>query len=213
MLPSPPRATGYVFELLGGHVGLDFANTVSGKRLQEPIERLLSYEDLLSWARQTGVLSEARARRLSAEARRRPAEAAAALRRAIEVREALFRLYRSVAERRDPAPGDLEIVNSALARALAHERLVREGGRYRLAFPEKLAALDSVLWPVLRAAAELLASGDLERVRICEATPVDGCGWLFLDETRSRTRRWCSMRDCGNRAKARRHYRRHKGEA
>jgi len=49
-------------------------------------------------------------------------------------------------------------------------------------------------------------------VRICEATATDGCGWLFLDETRNRSRRWCSMKDCGNRAKARRHYRRRRAE-
>jgi len=204
------QPAGWTFELLGGRLCLDFANTVSGKRLREPVERLRTWSDLVSWGRQTGALGEDLARRLDAEGQRRPGEAAAALRRALDLREALFRIFRSAAEGREPAAEDLEILGSVLSRARSRERLLRVGERYRLVFPEGEATLDAVLWPVVRSAAELLTSDELARVRICEATPVDGCGWLFLDETRSGTRRWCSMKDCGNRAKARRHYRRTK---
>jgi predicted RNA-binding Zn ribbon-like protein len=68
--------------------------------------------------------------------------------------------------------------------------------------------LDSVLWPVVQATVELLTSPDAERVRICEAVLAKECDWLFLDLSRNHSRRWCSMKDCGNRAKARRHYQR-----
>jgi len=204
------QRAGWTFELLGGRLCLDFVNTVSGKRLREPIERLGIWTDLVSWGRQTGVLGDDLARRLDAEGQRRPGEAAAALRRALELREALFRIFRAAAEGGEPAAEDLELLNAVLSRARSHEKLLRAAGRYRLACPEGEAGLDAVLWPVARSAAELLASDEVTRVRICEATPVDGCGWLFLDETRSGTRRWCSMKDCGNRAKARRHYRRSK---
>ena len=68
-------------------------------------------------------------------------------------------------------------------------------------------ALERPLWPVLWAAAELLTSADRDRVRACASDP---CRWLFLDLSRNRSRRWCSMEDCGNRAKARRHYARSK---
>jgi len=201
------------FDLLGGRLCLDFSNTVGGKRLREPVEKLRTWNDLVSWGRQAGALSDDLARRLDAEGQRRPGEAAAALRRAVDLREALFRIFRAAAEGAEPAAEDLELVNSALSRARSHERVIRAGGRYRLAFPEGEAGLDAVLWPVVRSAAELLTSDEVARVRICEATRVDGCGWLFLDETRNGTRRWCSMKDCGNRAKARRHYRRSKAAA
>jgi len=60
---------------------------------------------------------------------------------------------------------------------------------------------DPILTPVVRAAVELLTSADIARVRTC----ADGsCAWLFLDTTRSRTRRWCDMKSCGNRSKVRR---------
>ena len=61
------------------------------------------------------------------------------------------------------------------------------------------------LWPIARSAAHLLTSAELTRVRECDGT---SCNWLFFDRSRGGSRRWCSMESCGNRAKARRHYRR-----
>ena len=71
-------------------------------------------------------------------------------------------------------------------------------------------ALDCVLWPIARSAADLLTEGPLGAIRLCEGR---GCGWVFLDTSRNRTRRWCDMRICGNRAKARRHHERMKAGA
>ncbi len=63
-------------------------------------------------------------------------------------------------------------------------------------------ALDRVLWPIIRSAAQLLIADELSRLKLCDA---DDCGWLFVDGSRNRSRRWCDMSDCGNRAKARRY--------
>lgn len=194
---------------MGGRLALDFANTVSGKRLTAPIERLNAYPDLVSWGRQVGVIDDAIARGLLAEAESDPRAAAQALRDAIAFREALFRAFRAVAEGAAPAPQDLDHLSRVLARARSREWMVcGEGGACALVWPAEDASLDRVLWPVARSAADVLTSEEASRVRLCEATATDGCGWVFLDETRNRSRRWCSMKDCGNRAKARRHYRR-----
>jgi predicted RNA-binding Zn ribbon-like protein len=64
-----------------------------------------------------------------------------------------------------------------------------------------------MLWPIVDAAADLLVRGEPERIKTCGSAT---CGWLFLDLSRNRSRRWCDMKDCGNRAKARRHYARRK---
>ncbi|HEY6106007.1 MAG TPA: ABATE domain-containing protein [Anaeromyxobacteraceae bacterium] len=197
---------------MGGRLSLDFINTVSGMRVVAPVERLNAYADLVSWGRQVGALDAAQARRLLAEAERDPGAAARALAEAIAFREALFRTFRAVAENGAPATEDLDSLNRVLSRARARERLVYRGGRCALGWPADDASLDRMLWPVACSAAEVLASAEVSRVRICEATATDGCGWLFLDETRNRSRRWCSMKDCGNRAKARRHYRRRRAE-
>lgn len=60
-----------------------------------------------------------------------------------------------------------------------------------------------MVWPIAVSAVELALSEHLGRVRRCPGD--DGrCGWLFVDLSKSGTRRWCSMRTCGSRLKSRR---------
>jgi predicted RNA-binding Zn ribbon-like protein len=210
-MSADPNGTPHAFELSGGRLCLDFANTASNVRGPHEREHLHGYPDLLSWARQAGVLSEAQCRRLAAEARRRPAEARDAFRQAIELREALYRTFLAFAQDREPPRADLERLSVWLGKALAHRRIARTPGAGCCGFTweDVPGALDAMLWPVAASAAELLVAGaDLPRVRVCGLFASQECGWLFLDETKNRTRRWCSMESCGNRAKARRHYQR-----
>jgi predicted RNA-binding Zn ribbon-like protein len=196
--------------LLGGDVSLDFANTVDWHASEHPEEFLATYADLVAWGRRVGILAEAEAVGLLAEAARRPEEARAVLARAVALREALFRIFRAVADDQLAAAGDLALFNDALGEALARLRVApRDGAGFSWTWDGGAEALDRVLWQVLRAAAELLTSVELRRVRMCAG---EGCGWFFLDTSKNRSRRWCSMESCGNRAKARRHYQRRRGE-
>jgi predicted RNA-binding Zn ribbon-like protein len=88
---------------------------------------------------------------------------------------------------------------------LSHLRLGSRGGELFWTWAAADDALEAPLWPILRSAAEILTSEDRQQVRECAGT---ACTWLFLDRSRNRSRRWCSMESCGNREKARRHYRR-----
>jgi predicted RNA-binding Zn ribbon-like protein len=88
---------------------------------------------------------------------------------------------------------------------MGHARIVPDGGELRWAWDEADQALDAMVWPVARSAAELATSGQLHRIKECPFHE-GGCGWLFLDGTKNAIRRWCSMQDCGGRAKARRQY-------
>jgi predicted RNA-binding Zn ribbon-like protein len=185
-------------------LAIDFVNTVSGKRLLSPIERFNDYGDVLSWAEQIGVASAARAKTLRRIAREHPRLADAAFLRVKELRETLFRIFSALAAHERPAAGDLELFNRELSDAFSHLRIAEsDADGFAWSFCDE-EALVSVLWPVTRSASDVLMKDDPGRVRMCEAT--DGCGWLFYDETRNGRRRWCSMKDCGNRAKARRHY-------
>lgn len=189
-------------------MAIDFVNTVSGKRLVAPIERFSDFGDVLAWAEQIGVASAARAKALRRAAREHPQKAEVAFVRAKKLREALFRIFSSVGRRERPTADDLELFNRELADALSHLRIAEGTEGFAWSFDDE-DELVSVLWPVARSAADVLMKDDPARVRMCEAP--DGCGWLFYDETRNGTRRWCSMKDCGNRAKARRHYAKSKG--
>jgi len=196
----------YVFDLSGGRLCLDFANTLDG-RASAPRERLNTYADLVSWGRQAGTVSPSAARRLLEEASRHPRRAAAVLEQARELREAIYRIWVAEAHQEQPPVEDVELLNSVLARALGHQRLEREGDRYALNWRDD-DTLESILWRVVKSAAELITSEEAKLVRQCEAFATGDCAWLFIDETRNRSRRWCSMASCGNRAKARRHYHR-----
>ena len=197
----------YGFDFSGGELCLDFANTLGGSR-QRPKERLKSYADLLAWGSQAGILNDEDVRRLGRLAAEHPRKAAAALADAIALREALFRVIAAVIARTPPADEDLATLNGALPRALEHLRVApcAKGCEWEWAGEE--GALDRMLWPIARSAADLLVSAEVQRVRRCANQ--EECDWLFIDTTRNRSRRWCDMRSCGNRAKARRHYARKK---
>ncbi len=206
--PSPPP-----FLLHGGRLCLDFVNTVGNHRAGSPREYLTRYGLLLDWAEQTGALGGAAAAALRVEAAGRPAEAEAALTEAIALREALYRVFGAAIEGRPAAGEDLALLNLHLGRALGRQRLRPSvgGAPYALGWCDE-RSFDAPLGPVVKSAAELLAGGELGRVRECDASAWNECGWLFVDESHRRVRRWCSMADCGNQAKGRRRYAREKAK-
>jgi predicted RNA-binding Zn ribbon-like protein len=200
-------------KLLGGRLSLDFANTADWHASDHPVEFLTSYSDLVTWSQHVGTLTDHQAQRLLKKAARRPEDATAVLERAIALREAIYRMFTAISHGRPPQAADLATFNAELSEALAQSRIIstlRQAqdtavGGFAWDWAGAEGALDQMLWPVVHDAAGLLTSEDLDRVGQCAD---DRCGWLFLDTSRNRSRRWCSMEDCGNRAKARRHYKR-----
>ena len=201
---------GFLFELTGGALCLDLANTLDNRPTPRPKELLASYADLVSWAEQAGAVSRGEAAQLRRRATRRRREALAALRRALSLRETLFAVFSAAATGRAVPDDALSQLNRPLSEALSRQRVLPSARGYGWGWVEDERALDRMLWPVLRSAADLLTSGDLERVRECAS---QSCAWLFLDRSRNGSRRWCDMSVCGNRAKARRHYQRRKARA
>jgi predicted RNA-binding Zn ribbon-like protein len=204
---STKQQAAFRFDLTGGHLALDLANTVS--RRDDPARRkehLESFTDLLSFALQDRILSPKQANDLQRHARQRESDAERSFRKAIELREAVYRVFAAAAKGR-PAPAeDLKRTNESALEALQHRSLTRRNGSYHWEWQvEGKNPLDRVLWPIAQSAVDLLTSDELKLVRWCEASD---CEWLFLDHSRNRSRRWCDMNSCGNRAKARRHYQR-----
>jgi predicted RNA-binding Zn ribbon-like protein len=193
-------ATGdaWTFDRSGGHLAIDFANTVSSRHAS-PIERLSSYAALVDFARQTGIVESMTAARLLSWSQLDPAAAEEIVRRAIELREALHRLFSAVADGQPPAAADLAILNRWW-----HALDLDPSFAWGWAAGEQ--APDAFVGRVVVAAVELLTSPRRERISTCQA---DDCVWLFLDTSKNHSRRWCDMNQCGNRVKARRFYRRH----
>jgi predicted RNA-binding Zn ribbon-like protein len=196
------------YELVGGELCLDFVNTLDGSRdTGNGRERLTSYADLAAWSRQAGIVTDGEAKGLLREASRRPLEAAEVFEQAIALRETIYRIFRAVVNGRSPDKADLATLNAALSHALAQSQIVKQGAGFVWDWSRNDDALDRLLWPVARSAAELLTSDELSRARLCGG---DECTWLFMDTSKNRSRRWCDMKGCGNRAKSRRHYERRK---
>jgi predicted RNA-binding Zn ribbon-like protein len=188
------------FKLRGGDVSLDFVNTLGWRLTGYPREYLRSYEDLLDWGRQAGLLALEETEDLSREGARET------LSRALALREAIHRLISAHIAGESQDENDLSALNRELSIALSHLRVMPADGAYSWGWDrsgdEGKTPLDSPLWRVAQSAAQLLTSEKLGRVKLCAG---EGCGWIFLDESRNSSRRWCDSRDCGNRERVRRH--------
>src|SRR5579864_2751020 len=180
---------------------LDFANTLSWRTSGKPEEKLGSYAAVVEWGRKAGIVSAREARALLKTGGR----SRNVLTRAIRLRESIYQILAARAAGRRARPSDLAILNETVREALGHLRLVPQAKSFAWRWPADSDAARRILWAVARSAAELLTSDHLGAVRECAGA---GCGWLFLDLSRNRSRRWCAMSDCGNREKARRHYQR-----
>jgi len=196
------------YQLVAGELCLDFINTLDNRpRLELVIELLKTYEDLLQWSVEAEALPSSLARALRLESQRGPVSANAALKNAIRLRECLYRIFTQIARGKRPSPTDLGALDTFRVAAQAHLQLIGGNDGFRLEWPDKPARLDAPLWRVARSATDLLTSRDLQLVRECED---DTCRWLFVDRSRNHSRRWCDMKVCGNRIKARTFYRQHK---
>ena len=190
--------------LEGGHLALDFVNTIGGLRNEPPSpddELFETYDDLLDWSVRLDVISEADARRLRRAAARDEKGARRALRRARELRELIYATFRPIADGAEPPAELLDKLRDADRDALADAQLAPDDGRpraMRWTWPPPRDLADP-LRPIAHAAVELLTNGPLEHVKIC-----GNCRWLFLDQSRNHSRRWCSMNECGTQMKQRR---------
>jgi predicted RNA-binding Zn ribbon-like protein len=190
------------FELTGGRLCLDLANTLDQRPTDHPRELLPGYRELLAWGVQAGAVTRAEARALRRAAAGDPSAARAAVGRSRRAREAIFKVFSAVARHRSIPPPAIALLGEMVRDTSTRRRLEQRAGAFHWGWSRDGADLDRVLWPAVWSAAELLTSADRDRVRQCAGA---GCAWLFIDSSRNRSRRWCDMAVCGNRAKARRH--------
>lgn len=188
---APPK-------FIAGARCLDFLNTTEDGGL----ERLTSYAEFVIWSKAAALIDAAGQRRLLALAGKQPQAAAKALALVLEARAALADLFRGSVPQRARAM-------AAINEVLAQDRFVMqlESGKsgLRQHWEPDGPELRQPLLNLLREAAALLSSPARTQIHHCAG---DNCGWFFLDTSRNQSRRWCEMETCGNKAKARAHYRR-----
>jgi len=196
------------FGWVGGELCLDFANTISE---HDPAvgEKLMSFAHLVDWAEEAGLILPSDGQEILERIAQSSGESERILAIAIELRETIYRLFVALAEGQAPDQDELTRFNEFLARwPMTIQVAGRPGNELRCVHRAGQRPDAWLLAPVARSAAELLANSKLSaRTRQCCAPD---CEWLFLDLSKNRSRRWCAMDDCGDRAKAQRYYHRHK---
>jgi predicted RNA-binding Zn ribbon-like protein len=218
-----------LFDLSGGHPALDLVNSLDNRfRDDGPNENLVGYGELLRFLGESGLLDAEHIRLLNKGAHSDAAEHA--LRSVRELREATAGVFYAAIEERPPAPADIRILERHFIEASQHRELhwepeaqnprrphaaasAPENGQARRHGHEHAHASltwrwrphekdpNLPLWILSNSVSELLLSDNAARIRTCA---VDTCRWLFLDTSKNHTRRWCNMKVCGNRMKARR---------
>jgi predicted RNA-binding Zn ribbon-like protein len=181
--------------VVGGHVALDLVNTVEPRvpGATDGNDHLGSPDALAAWASRVGLLGEDEA----ADVRDR------ALTATLEIREATYAVLLTQLGVLADATDALDVLLGHWRQAMARSTLSftddGSGDRLRVGTDPAMAVPDRLA----HAAVTLLRTLDVHQLKTC---PLDegGCGWLFLDRSRNSSRRWCSMEDCGARAKARR---------
>jgi predicted RNA-binding Zn ribbon-like protein len=203
-MPRKERTAGNL-ELVGGVLCLDFVNTISNHTGSGAREYLHSYEDLVDWSHHAGTLGDGEAASLLRRASRQPERATATLDQGIALRESIYRVLQAAMERTEPTVDDVHSLNAALEQALSRLRVRPARGGFEWSWSESRDEFGRVFWPIVRSAADLLTSERVQWVGQCAG---EGCGWLFLDQSKNHSRRWCSMGMCGSRVKSHRYYHR-----
>lgn len=194
-------------KLVGGRLCLDFVNTVHCYGCTDIGEYLNNYQDLIDWSQHVGMVTAGEARQLTEMSAENSAEAKRIHRRAIELREIIYSIICSIIEGKSRTNKDLAVFNGYLSEMMGLSQIVETDDGFNWDMTGHKTKLDWILNPVIRSAADLLVSEEWRKIKKCAD---QACGWLFLDVSRNKSRRWCDMRDCGNRAKASRFYKKKK---
>jgi predicted RNA-binding Zn ribbon-like protein len=188
------------FQLVAGHSVLDLVNTLDWRFRETGAEELLKeYEDLLRFGEESNMLSIRQARHLRRTVNAR--SGTRILQSARELREALAQVFYEILEQRSPSATSLETLQSFFQQSRDRQKLRWNNPTIDWSWSGNEDEPALPLWILSAAASDLITSETMQRLRACDSPE---CRWLFLDTSKNHTRRWCDMKICGNRMKARR---------
>jgi predicted RNA-binding Zn ribbon-like protein len=187
------------FELVAGHVALDLVNTLDNRFCENPEDLLAGYDDLLRFASQSGLLTRHQSKKLTCLGASE-AERIGALHEAKELRETLAAIAYAQLDGKDLSAPALATLEDYFKEASLHRHLTADELRPVWSWRGLECQAVAPVWLLAQATADFLLSEGWH-LRCCAN---ETCRWLFLDASKNRTRRWCDMKVCGNRMKARR---------
>lgn len=198
----PAPLGGPEFDFIAGNPVLDFHNTVEWPPRGKSNDRLPRPVDLVRWGTERGIVTSDEARRLRSYCIRNGSRSRSELADILRLRDLVHHLFSDLLEGRAPADASLATLNQHLKKLRSRQRIEWLHGELRWSSVAGRGTT-TIMDRLALSAAELITSEDLKQLRTC-ANPA--CGWLFLDTTRNGLRKWCSMSECGGRAKSKRYY-------
>lgn len=189
--------------LLGGKKCLDFINTLDWRGKDRPVEYLNSFEDFIRWAAYVKIINPKEEKYFSKQAVMNIKKAEEALKITIELRELLHKMFLYIQHENRIQKQNLSRLNGFLQKAYISTVIKPSLSGFELEAGADKTTLTGLLNPIVWDAVNLLTSEDRLRVKSCADTT---CGWMFFDISKNKSRQWCDMKSCGNRAKARKFY-------
>jgi len=175
-------------------------NTIHDRH-EEPLRNLLhNYLDLVTWVYFADAINNSQKERLLHAGWENESKANQIYDDSLQLRESFYNFIVNMMNRDEISPANMQLINQWLSKAFSNMELTQLNNHFLLDWNEESFGLESVLWPIIRAFADLVTSEDINNIKQCS-----NCGYLFVDNSKNKSRRWCSMEICGNRVKALRH--------
>lgn len=187
-------------DIVAGHPALDLVNTVTSRDIAPPKDWLDGYPRLIEWASLAGIAEAERLGELADLASASPEDAASALDRLKQFREALYAAYSALIEGEPPPASEVATIERVWKEAQSRQHLACGEHDVSTRFDMRTSGLDLIRDQIAGSAVELLCRLPSDRTRLCRG---ERCGWLFIDSSKGGQRVWCDMATCGNAAKSR----------
>jgi len=189
----------FKLRLDGGNLSLNFVNTVEYRNEEYAVDFLHHYLDLITWAQFADGVGDSQKDMLLGLSQEKGKEAKQIFTEAIQLRDAMYEYIIYLINQEKVRPAGMQIINQWISRAFSNLELRLVDRDYVLDWNTDNFGLESVLWPITKSFVDLVTSKNAKRIKQCS-----NCGWVFVDNSKNSSRRWCSMEICGNRVKARR---------
>ena len=191
-------------DFVGGALCIDFANTYSIEDDGTVFDVFKTFPQFIKWAELAQIITVNEAEKFFLRSQEEPAAISQLLVEIKTLRQILHSIFFAIADGVNPPQEAVAELNSKIAMVYSKLQLEPRERRYDWTWADWSEELAAPIWPIVRSAAELLNSTELIRTRQCSN---ETCSWLFVDKSKNHSRRWCDMEVCGNRAKAKKHYR------
>ena len=192
------------FLFVGNHPCLDFINTelvING----QPTDLLSSFQDLLAWLLQGGLVTGEEAKRIERVGKRQEKDI---LKQAKAFRTDMHDMVRRLSDGEPVPQAALETINHLLRHRIGYSQISRRSGnRFERNYQSEFEDVNQLLGLLGKVASDLLVTCNLSLVKKCQNP---ACVLFFYDTTKNHARHWCSMSLCGNRSKVAAHYHRHR---